>query len=277
MPEIAEVEAFKEYVKSNCLHMKLTQVNVNDAKLIHKISAAQFKKNLSGSSFSQVERRGKYLIINVDPSNKKLVMHFGLTGFLVVSHDPDEQVRFSQVSFIFKKLVLHWCDVRKFGKLWLVNSANEVKGISELGIDAMNLSLQKFMDLAHKSAKKNIKTFLMDQSIIAGIGNEYSDEILFQAGIDPRHKIQDLSAANVKKIYQKMKVVLKYAIGLRVKNINKFTKGRLFTESDSKIFKSSYLQAHRHGDMHCPKNKNHMLKRITIGGRSAYYCPYDQK
>ena len=117
----------------------------------------------------------------------------------------------------------------------------------------------------------------MDQSIISGIGNEYSDEILFQSGIDPHHTVKDLSSAQLKKIYLQMKKVLKYAIALRKKNVTKLSQGRMFSAHDNILFKSSYLQAHRHTDMLCPKDKTHKLKKVIIGGRSSYYCPKDQK
>jgi len=117
----------------------------------------------------------------------------------------------------------------------------------------------------------------MNQSIISGIGNEYSDEILFQAGIDPHHKIEDLSPAQLTKLYKKMQEVLKYAINLRTKNFKKIGEILYFSNPDREKFKSSYLQAHRHTDKKCPKNASHKLKKVTIAGRSTYYCPKDQK
>jgi formamidopyrimidine-DNA glycosylase len=276
MPEIPEVEAFA-YLAKKCLDKTITSIDIADKKVIQKIDSNIFKKGLIGQEFNSVERKGKYLILLLRPSKRKLIMHFGLTGFLVITKD-DEKIRFSQVTFHFKKGgSLHWCDVRKFGKLWLVDSIDKVKSIADLGPDALSLSLQKFMQLSHASESKNIKAFLMDQSIIAGIGNEYSDEILFQAEVDPHHKVSDLSDEILKKIYKKMHIILKYAIQLRKKHVQDVTKNRLFSEEDSTIFKNSYLQAHRHTDMICPKNRNHMLKKAIIAGRSAYYCPKDQK
>ncbi len=277
MPELPEVESFAYYVKKNCLKKKITSIDIADKRVIKKISSISFKKGLIGQEFATVERRGKYLIISLSPSDKKLIMHFGLTGFLVVTKD-DETVRFSQVTFHFtKEGSLHWCDIRKFGKLWLVDSIEDLKEISSLGPEALKLSLSIFMKIAEENKSKNSKSFLMDQKIISGIGNEYSDEILFQSGIDPHHKIKDLSNKDLKKIYQEMQKVLKYSIRLRKKNLTEVTKHQAFSEEDNRLFQSSYLQAHRHTDMRCPKNKNHMLKRVTIGGRSAYYCPKDQK
>ncbi len=116
----------------------------------------------------------------------------------------------------------------------------------------------------------------MDQSIIAGIGNEYSDEILFQAGIDPHHTIQELSKLDLIKLYKKMRTVLSYASKVRVNHLGAMGH-KFFSQQDRTLFKRSYLQAHRHIDMICPKNARHTLKRTTIAGRTTYYCPIDQK
>jgi formamidopyrimidine-DNA glycosylase len=272
MPELPEVEAFKNIV-AQCTNKKITQIAILDSRVIKKISTTTFKKNLIGSRFTSVHRRGKYLVIATS-TDKKLIMHFGLTGFVVLSK-PDQSVRFSCVNFsLSNKKVLHWADIRKFGRLYLVDNADEIQGIKDLGPDALALSFKEFQQLVSTQQQKNVKAFLMDQSIIAGIGNEYSDEILFQAGIDPHHRLKDLSPAAIKKIYEQIKKVLNYAISVRKKDISK---GEKVTMQNIHDFKTSYLQAHRHTDGKCPKNPHHNLKKVTIAGRSAYYCPIDQK
>lgn len=276
MPEIPEVTAFGAYIKKNCLHKTINGIQASCPQLIKIVSFANFKKTLTGDQFESVERRGKYLIINLRKSPKKLVMHFGLTGFLVYLKK-HEKVRFSCVVFKFNDdSELHWNSVRKFEKIWLIDSIDEIKGLNKLGADALSLSEKQFLDLMKSNERKIIKEFLMNQEIIAGIGNEYSDEILFQAGIDPRHKIADLSIARRKTLYKKMKSVLNYAIKLRLKNLTSVSAGGFFSKVDVETFKSSYLQAHRHSDGKCPKNKNHPLSHIKIGGRTSYFCPRDQ-
>lgn len=277
MPELPEVEAFKSYIKSHCMHKTIEDVTSTDTRVIKGISFSTFKKDLIKSQFDSIERRGKYLVIDLKPSHKKLIMHFGLTGFIVVT-EQDKKVRFETVDFIFKEqLKLAWCSVRKFERLWLVDGIDKLPSLKDLGPDALQLSKQQFQALMESSKRKNIKTFLMDQSLISGIGNEYSDEILFQAGIDPHHQIEDLSNEKIHKIYLEMHKILKYAMAVRKKHIKQLSQTRMFSADDSKVFKPSYLQAHRHSDMLCPKNSAHKLKKVTIGGRSSYYCPIDQK
>jgi formamidopyrimidine-DNA glycosylase len=276
MPELPELEAFKKYVQLHALHKPIADIASADKAVIKKISFPQFKKELIGHSFAAVQREGKYLVISISSSDETLIMHFGLTGFLIYSKKKDEQVRFSAVQFIFKDgSVLHWCSVRKFGKLYLVEHIDQIKELSHLGPNPLNLSKKEFIHLMEENKKKNIKAFLLDQSIISGIGNEYSDEILFQSGIAPMHKIQDLSAPELTEIYKEMHKILKFAVKLRTKKSN--LGKRFFSDQDNGIFPSSYLITHRHSDMLCPKNKNHHLKKVTIAGRSAYYCPKDQK
>lgn len=277
MPELPEVEGFKRYLEQTSLNKKIIDVVSSDHDVIHNITFATFKKDLIGQKYVAAHRKGKYLIIDLSNSSKKLVMHFGLTGTLSYTHDTTTKVPYSRVIFIFSgDTALHWSCKRKIGKLWLVNNETDIKGIKELGIDALAVSEEQFTDLVHESPRKNIKSFLMDQTILAGIGNEYSDEILFQAGVSPQHVAGDLSKAAIKKIYTNMIEVLTYAAALRKKHSMELSTTTFFSKVDRSYFKRSYLQAHRHEDMICPKDTTHRLQKITVGGRTAYYCPEHQ-
>ncbi|HRN78274.1 MAG TPA: DNA-formamidopyrimidine glycosylase family protein [Candidatus Dependentiae bacterium] len=276
MPELPELAAFKSYLEHTCLHKKITDVTAHTKTLVKKTSFSTFKKTLVGKAFTSVESDGKYLIIHASGTIKKVVMHFGLTGTLFYIKNIAQKVKYSQVSFIFGKQVLHWIDRRKFGKIWFVEDVQSIPALRTLGPNPLKISQKQFLDIIENHATKNIKILLMDQKIIAGIGNEYSDEILFQAGVDPHHKARDLTVSTIKKIYTKMETVLRYAIKLRKKQVNKLDGNDFFAPEYRKEFKNSYLIAHRHMDNLCPKNKNHKLKKVTIGGRSAYYCPKDQ-
>lgn len=277
MPELPELEGFKAYIDAHCLHKKISNVASTDTSLIKKTTLAHFKKSLMGHSFSKTERLGKYLIIFLSNSDKKIVMHFGLTGSLFYTKDSDQKVRFSKVEFIFSDhSILHWIAIRKFEKIWLVQDSDEIPGLKKLGIDALAITKKQFLDLLDKNPSKNVKALLMDQTKIAGIGNEYSDEMLFQAGIDPRHAVKDLSSAARGKLYEWMKKVLKASIKIQLKNAQKLAKSAFFNMADRASFPRAYLQAHRHVDMQCPKHKTHVLKKITVAGRTSYFCPEDQ-
>jgi formamidopyrimidine-DNA glycosylase len=149
MPELPEVEAFKKYIQKHAMKKKIAEVHISDASVIKGVSASTFKKDLVKESFSKVERRGKYVIIHLSHLKKLLIMHFGMSGFLYYSKDAEEKVRFSRVAFIFTDhAVLHWLDIRKFGKVWLVDSIDKIKGLSQLGPEALKITKKQFEELS---------------------------------------------------------------------------------------------------------------------------------
>lgn len=159
MPELPELESFKKYVQLHALHKKIVDVESSDKAVIKKISFPLFKKELIGTTFDTAERKGKYLVIS-DSSDEKLIMHFGLTGFLIYSKNKDESVRFSTVQFIFKdNSVLHWCSLRKFGKIWLVKNIDQIKELSQLGPNPLKMHKKDFLNLLEENKKKILKHF----------------------------------------------------------------------------------------------------------------------
>lgn len=265
MPELPEVENFKRYFKRTALNKEIVDIECRDEKLIKGISLRNFRNRLIGKSFKGASRRGKFLIIDIRNAAGKLVIHFGMTGgfYYLKSHKgPGGEDRFSRLIFKFKdKSQLHWLNMRKFGKVYLVKDPKEIALIREMGPEPLGLSEAKFGGLL-RGHNKNIKAFLLNQRDIAGIGNLYSDEILFRTRINPRRKIETLNPAEEAKIYQAMVKILKAAIQ---------------TISASGRFASSWLLSHRGEDMRCPRNRIHRLKRETIAGRSGIYCPACQR
>lgn len=277
MPELPEVEAYRTYLEDTSLRQKIVQVSSQDTKLINQISFAEFKKALMGHTFTKAERWGKYAILNISGSHKKLVMHFGMNGSVTYAQEDEKPARYAKVAFTFANgCVLYWIDIRKFGGVWLVDDLADIASVSKLGPDVTNLTYTQFKEIALASPRRNIKVFLLSQEKFAGIGNEYADEIMFQAKINPYRTMEEFSATQLKKIYTTMQACIKYAIKVRVAQI------RCKKEKDNNMcnaahFTKNYLQAHRHGDKVCPKNSKHKLKRATIAGRTTYYCPIDQK
>ncbi|MGE0009414.1 MAG: Fpg/Nei family DNA glycosylase [Candidatus Babeliales bacterium] len=278
MPELPEVEAFRSYIARNSLRKKIIDVAVKDKRLLKKVSLVSFKKALIGHQFTKAERQGKYVLLSLTQSDYRVVLHFGLNGSVDYQKDAQLAPKYAQVSFIFSNgSALFWIDKRKFGGVWWIADLSAIKGLSLLGKDALKITQKQFLQVLEDNNRKNIKALLMDQSIIAGIGNEYSDEILFQARIDPHHRAQDLTHAQRVLLYKKIKSVLKFAVKVRVKQMNNVKGEHTFSNDEVDGFPNTYLQTHRHTDRLCPKNKKHKLKKATIAGRSCYYCPIDQK
>lgn len=265
MPELPEVQTFTDYFNKNALNQAISDIEFKDTKLIRNVSAQTLKKELVGKKFSKAHRRGKFTIVDIKSSDYKLIIHYGMSGSLDYQKSTEataEDKKYSQVTFIFKDgYSLFWLDKRLFGSIYLVTDINQVSTIKNMGPDALSLTQAQFLKLLDEHQTKNIKTFLMDQSNIAGIGNEYSNEILYQAKILPTRSISDLSLTEKKKLYATIEKVLKKALTI---------------DTIDHKYPSNWLLANKR-KMICPGDPTHKLVKKTIGGRSAYYCPTEQK
>lgn len=266
MPELPEVEHFKN-IFSHALNKKITDIVCHAPSLLKKITPKKFADFLIGKLFTSVTRKGKFLIATVSGSDNYVIMHFGMTGWLEYKKQTDfddTDKRFGQIIFALPGgYALLLLDKRKFAKVYVVHDINDIKTLKKMGVDALSVSEKIFLALLDKKKSRVIKTVLIDQSLIAGIGNEYSNEILFQAKIDPTRKISTLSAEEIKRIYTKMRAILHKAVSFG--GVQKLPPSWLLY----------HIKISR--DMRCPRNKEHILKRKTVGGRSAIYCPIDQK
>lgn len=266
MPELPDVESFKRYFENTSLNKRIVDIECNSKDLIKDIGFARFKQRLIGKRFQGASRRGKFLIIHIKGIPEKLILHFGMTGDLYYEKKnakKSRRNRFSRLAFKFKNGdVLHWLNMRKFGKVYLVREPEEIDLIKEMGPEPLELSRVDFFRLLNERGDKNIKAFLLEQRDIAGIGNIYSDEILFRSQISPYRKIKTLNSHQKAKIYRAMIRVLKSAIKIM---------------GSPEEFGPSWLLSHRGEDMKCPKNKNHRLMKEMIAGRAAIYCPVCQK
>ncbi|GAJ24361.1 unnamed protein product, partial [marine sediment metagenome] len=188
MPELPDVESFKRYFKKISLNKKIIDIKSSAPELIKKVSFKDFKQRLMGRSFEDAFRRGKFLIIKVKGISERLIIHFGMTGDLHYVKQGKERKgedRFTRLCFKFVNgYELRWINMRKLGKIYLTES-KKIKLIEEIGPEPLELSEDGFLKLLTNYKQKNLKAFLMNQRNIAGIGNIYSDEILFQAKISP--------------------------------------------------------------------------------------------
>jgi formamidopyrimidine-DNA glycosylase len=265
MPELPDVENFTRYLKRTALKKKIKGVEAQTKQLIQGVTFPNFRQALVGRKFSQAYRRAKYLIIELEGVDEKMVMHFGMTGYLRYRKqdaEKDREDRFAQVTFLFANgYELQWMSKRKLGRIYWVRDINDINALKEMGPEPFDLSEADFLELLAERANKNIKAFLMEQKDIAGIGNEYSDEILFHAGISPKRKTDDLNDKEKKTLFQNMRSVLEDAVRVGA------------PDGD---FGPEWLLSHRSGDMLCPKNSRHKLVKETIAGRPSVYCPEHQ-
>lgn len=254
MPELPEVAYQKIYVDSTSLHKKITGVELGAAKLFQS-PKKDFEEALMNNEFVSTHQIGKYLMLEMKEKGY-LVIHFGMTGKLdYFNHD--EVHKHAQLTTTFEDgAKLSFICPRKFGKLFLAESIEAFKKQQKLGPHASDLSEKEFLKL-FENKKGSIKTALMDQSFIAGLGNIYVDELLYHSGIHPKTKTENLKKKDLEKMYKNMNEVL-----------DTVTK----CKTEGTELPDSYLRPHRTDGEDCPNGKG-KIEMIKVGGRSTYFCP----
>jgi formamidopyrimidine-DNA glycosylase len=262
MPELPDVERFKGYLEATALHQEIAAVKVLDADLLESVSTRNFQSQLKGRSFELTSRHGKYLFVG-SGTPPFLVMHFGMTGYLSYFRNDKEAPEHARVVFQFTgDFRLAYVCQRKLGLVTLTEDPASFIEARGLGPDALDdgLTLARFRDrLAGRRGA--LKSALMNQEILAGVGNVYADEILFQAKIDPNTKVDELDDRKLRAVYRTMRRVLRTSI-------------RNNAEIDR--LPKSYLLPHRDSDGRCPRCGGG-LEKGRVSGRGTYYCPRCQK
>src|SRR5438445_13778202 len=199
MPELPDVETFKRYFDATSLHQRITGVDVRSAYVLKGVSARELTRRLKGGSFESSRRHGKHLFVRSD-GDFWVRLHFGMTGSLQYFKCDRRAPKHTRVLFAFVNAnCLAFEDQRKFGEVGLIENVNEFLKKRGLGPDALDISLSRFRELlrTHRGA---VKTILLNQKLIAGIGNIYADEILFRARMHPATDAAHLSEKNVGKL-----------------------------------------------------------------------------
>ncbi len=259
MPELPEVEQFKRYFVETSLHQHIRKVIVNHPMVLDQVSPSDLQTQLQGGEFTIVQRHGKYLFAK--SNDVWLTLHFGMSGYLVYLHDNDETPPHDRVLFQFSNassLVFN-CQ-RMFGRVSLADSIEHFLQHKHLGPDALEIDFDTFYDQLHHR-RGILKSSLMNQQILAGIGNLYADEILFQTGFHPATKTNTLTDAQFEAMFDAMKEILHTAVAVA---------------ADFKQYPSTYLLPHRVKGGKCPRDQT-PLTLLKLAGRTAYYCPKHQK
>jgi formamidopyrimidine-DNA glycosylase len=258
MPELPEITLFKKYLDETALDQKIISLDFLDTKTL-QAPKAEFEKALKGEKFKESKRMGKYLFIKTS-GKKDLVLHFGMTGELEYYRN-QEPPKYARLIFNFEDDAhLAYLCRRKLGKIFLTGGEKEFREEHELGTDALELKETDFLELLDGKTG-SIKGVLTDQHTLSGIGNVYSDEMLYQCEIHPKTKTDELQKGQKKKLFKKMQKVLELAIK---------------KEGVRSEFPSDYLIRHRKEGEDCPKCKG-KIKKIKVSGRSTYFCPSCQK
>jgi formamidopyrimidine-DNA glycosylase len=260
MPELPDVETFKRYLDATALGQKIARVCVKNRTVLRRIAPQTIARNLKGRKLRSSRRHGKFLFGQLD-KNGSLVFHFGMTGFLKYFKDKAEEPKHTRLRMDFSNgAFLAYVCPRMFGELNHVRDVDRYIKQRDLGPDALAVSWKGFKDRL-SGTKSAIKSALMDQKVLAGIGNVYSDEILFQARLHPELKVDRLSERTLKRVYKMMRSVLKQTIRY---------------EADPDRVPRSWLLPQREKGARCPRC-GERINRLTINQRSAYLCPNCQR
>ncbi len=258
MPELPDVEVFKRYLDATSLHQEIADIEVYSRQVLEGVNAEGLREKLIGHAIESTHRHGKYLFGEVGEDGEVwLALHFGMTGNLKYFKDMDKEPSYDQVLITFANgYHLAYESQRKLGKVRVIDDVTQFVARKDLGADALDVNLATFKSLL-AGRRGMIKSALMDQSLIAGIGNVYSDEILYQERLHPRTPVKHLDAEMVEDIFHTMREVLHTAID---------------HQAIPDQFPDSYIIPHRHGDGKCP-GCGGAVERVKVSGRSAYYCP----
>jgi len=260
MPELPDVEIFKRYLDATSLRQRIIGVDVRSACVLKAVSGHDLARRLKGRRFKSTRRHGKHLFVRAN-SHLWLQLHFGMTGSLRYFKHEEQAPRHTRVLFVFANAhSLAFEDQRKFGEIGLIEDVNKFLKKRALGPDALDITLSQFREILGKH-RGAVKTILLNQKLIAGIGNIYADEILFLARIHPATQVSALKEKTVTKLFRAARYILEKAIA---------------DKADANLMPKSWLLPHRGKGGKCPRCGRE-LKSARIGGRTAWFCAHCQK
>jgi formamidopyrimidine-DNA glycosylase len=260
MPELPEVELYCRYFAAHALHQRVASVRVLDERIL-AVRTEVLKRAVIGREFTGVRRHGKHLFANTRLS--WLHLHFGMSGDLFYYRDDAEQPRFARVVFEFENGArLAYDDMRLFGVVDITPDPDSFITEHRLGPDPLDRAfrLPLFRRIVH-GRRGAVKSLLMTQEIIAGMGNLYVDETLYRASIHPRRAVDALSDAEVKAIFTGIRGVLKEAIAFK---------------SRGGDYPGKWLTQHREAGDRCPRCGG-TIRRTVVFGRTTYFCAKHQR
>ena len=264
MPELPEVETIKNELSPWVVGQSFITVTISDVKVVCGCSAKEVRRRLAGQKVESLGRRGKYLIFHLSNRNA-LIIHLRMTGSLLL--DPEKDGRYVRAAFSLSNgHRFIFSDRRRLGKMWLVDDADAV--VCKLGPEPLDKRFTPNI-LRQRLSRHHIpiKSALLDQCIVAGIGNMYADEALFAARIHPLRKTDKLSANQVQALHNSIRQILQAAIGNKGASVDTYVR----PEGELGTAHFDFKVAHRGGEL-CPVCGG-TIERIVVQNRGTYFCP----
>ncbi|MFC1592958.1 bifunctional DNA-formamidopyrimidine glycosylase/DNA-(apurinic or apyrimidinic site) lyase [Candidatus Omnitrophota bacterium] len=266
MPELPEVETIKRELEKTILGRKIVGVKINNPKVIKQPGTGNFIKGLKNTRVKKILRKGKLLILELS-SGQSLAIHLRMTGQLVYPGNHKN----SRVSFkLSANKWLDFNDSRLLGELRLLDDWRDLKFIQRLGPEPLDLTAGEFKHML-ANRKTKIKSLLMDQSFIAGVGNIYAVEALFRSRIHPARPAVSLSDKEKVMLLRQIISVLRLAIKHRGSSVDQYVQ----VSGESGDYVRYHKVYNRKGEP-CFVCKT-TIKRIALGGRGTYFCSKCQR
>ncbi|MFP4021410.1 MAG: bifunctional DNA-formamidopyrimidine glycosylase/DNA-(apurinic or apyrimidinic site) lyase [Halanaerobium sp.] len=276
MPELPEVETVVKGLRPLITDKIVTAVEIREKNMIAypENDIESFRDSLIGSKIEAVNRRGKYIIIELS-QDKNMVIHLRMTGKLLVKEVKEFRDKHTHVIFSLNDgQEIRFNNIRKFGRVYLIdkNHPEQAGGLADLGPEPLSeeLTLEDFKKL-FENRRALMKSLLLNQHFVAGIGNIYADEILFRSAVRPDRTADTLTEAEKEAIYHNMRDILEKGIiygGTSFSDyVNAFGEKGSFQEE---------LRVHQREGENC-YDCGSIIEKIKISGRSTYFCPKCQK
>lgn len=292
MPELPEVEVTRRQIAPNLVGRRIARVRTTRPSYFFLTPPAALRRRLRGRAVERLERMGKYLLATLDDGSR-LLLHLGMTGQLFTvgtpsvpllastrggALTPDRQRTRSRpdahthlvLEFDDRGPAIRFRDARKFGKVQWLAPGEESPRLRQLGVDALAASASDLWD-ATRGRKAAIKSVLLDQKVLAGVGNIYADEALFLTGVRPTRRAERLTRAECSRLARALRRVLRRAIATGGSSISDY----VHPDGSDGAYQDERRVYDRAGEP-CYTCGTH-IRRIVLGARSAWYCPRCQR
>ncbi len=274
MPELPEVETVRRSLLEVLPHKKIATVEAVTPQILALGDVVSFAM-LSGCEITDIDRRGKYLMLNF-ADGQVCVIHLRMTGKLLYHRSVSELQKHDHARFVFvdgSELVYN--DIRRFGRFWLCQDGDVsgVSGLATLGAEPLDadFSVKYWQRQIAGRKKARIKSVLLDQQVVAGLGNIYADEVLFRAKVHPERTAGSLTAEENARLVVAMRDILQEAIKNRGTTFRDYVDG-----NNQRGSYQEHLQVFQKAGEACPRC-GAIIERIKVGGRGSCFCPECQK
>lgn len=276
MPELPEVETVVRGLKAVLPGRRIVGVRLGKTDFID--DPAALERDVPGSRIKQVHRHGKFIVLELSRERARnsagelsLLVHLGMTGQLVVYPAEAPARPHTHVFFALDDgCELRYTDIRRFGRMCVLPDSDQATVLGPLGLDPLEASEAQFSAAIH-ARKSHIKALLLDQTVLRGMGNIYTDESLWRAKIHPRRLGVNLTPKELRRLHRAVQDVLNEAIRSRGSSISDYV--------DSAGEQGEFQLKHRAYDREGKKcfRCGTTIRRIIVAGRSSYFCPHCQR